>query len=105
MLLNTESNLKGKDRSKLKKMAHHIKASSFLGKNGVSKEFIEDLDNILEAHELVKINISPNLEFDKKELSLEVCKKSRSEFISFVGRKLVVYRKSHTLPAKDRIQL
>ncbi len=103
--MSIESNLKGKDRSKLKKMAHSIKPNSFLGKHGVTEEFLADLDNILEAHELVKISISPNLDMDKKELSDDICKRSRSEFISFVGRKLVVYRKSFTLPEKDRISL
>ncbi len=95
--------LKGKQRSQLKKLAHNIKPMLQIGKNGVSDEFLKQLDNSLELHELIKISVLENSDRDMKEIANTLVEKLDCEFVSSVGFKLVVYRESSTLERKDRI--
>ncbi len=95
--------LKGKQRSYLKKLSHNLKPMLQIGKNGVSEEFLKQLDNSLELHELIKISVLDNSDRDMKEIANTIVNELGCEFVSSVGFKLVVYRESSTLERKDRI--
>ncbi len=95
--------LKGKQRSYLKKLSHNLKPMLQIGKNGVSEEFLKELDNSLELHELIKISVLDNSDRDMKEIASKITEELNCEFVSSVGFKIVVYRESSTLERKDRI--
>ncbi len=95
--------LKGKQRSYLKKLAHNIKPMLQIGKNGVSEEFLNELDNALELHELIKISVLDNSDRNMKEIADRLVNELHCEFVSSIGFKIVVYRESNTLERKDRI--
>ncbi len=95
--------LTGKQRSYLKKLAHNIKPMLQIGKNGVSEEFLKQLDTSLELHELIKISVLENSDRNMKEIAEILVKELNCEFVSSVGFKIVVYRESNTLERKDRI--
>lgn len=87
-----------KQRSFLKSMAHHDRALLQIGKTGVSESLLEQLDKLLEDHELVKINVLKNCPFELEELVEEVLEATGSDFVQKIGRKFTIYR-----PAKEPV--
>ncbi|MDD7183394.1 YhbY family RNA-binding protein [Peptostreptococcus porci] len=86
--------LKGKQRAYLKSLANGMKPITQIGKDGVSTDFLESLDDMLRARELVKVNILENSGLDAKECANFVCEKLRCEFVQAIGSKFTVYRKN-----------
>lgn len=92
----------GKERAYLKKLAHDKKPLLQMGKEGLSESFLKELEQCLEMKELIKLDLLPGAG-DKERLVEELLSKTGAEFISQVGRKLVIYRESHTLPREERL--
>lgn len=86
--------LSGKQRSYLKKLAHNLEPVIQIGKNGITDNFISQVNDILEAREIIKIKILSNSFLEAKETGNEVAKLTRSEFIQSIGNKFVIYRES-----------
>jgi RNA-binding protein len=82
----------------LKGLANNIEVVAYIGKEGISEGFLKQLDDVLEARELVKVSIQKNSILDTKEAANEVAKLTRSEFVQAIGRKFVLYRKSNEDP-------
>lgn len=86
--------IKGKQRSYLKSLANRIEPIFQVGKNGVTENFLKQVDEALEARELVKINVLNNSLLDAKSVAIEVSEKLNAEFVQSIGNKLVIYRES-----------
>ncbi len=86
--------LTGKQRSYLKSIAHNIDPLFQLGKNGLTENFIIQVEGALETRELVKINVLKNCELDPKEVANELMEELGAEFVQSIGRKFVIYRES-----------
>lgn len=94
--------LKGKQRSYLKSLAHNIDPLFQIGKYGVTENFLNQVDEALEARELIKIKILNNSALEAKEVSQEICESLRAEFVQSIGNRFVIYRESKE---KKQIQL
>ncbi len=90
--------MKGKHRSYLKKLAHGMRAISQVGKEGITENYINSLDKLLEDHELVKISFLDSFAEDLDQATEEILRRSDAEYIQKIGRKLVIYRQSRTNP-------
>lgn len=88
------SMLKGKQRAYLRSLANSIKPITQIGKEGVSREFLDSLDEMLTARELVKITVLENSGLEAKETANFICEQLRCEFVQAIGSKIVVYRKN-----------
>lgn len=86
--------LNGKQRSYLKKLAHDADPIFQIGKAGINDNFIEQLKEVLEARELVKITVLDNSDLDTKEAASIVAEKSGAEFVQAIGKKFVIYKES-----------
>lgn len=86
--------ISGKQRSYLKSLANGIEPIFQIGKNGVTENFLKQLDDALEARELVKINVLNNSLLDAKSVATEVCEELKAEFVQSIGNKFVIYRES-----------
>lgn len=90
--------LTGKQRSYLKKLAHVQKPLAQVGKEGLSEGFISQLDQLLELHELVKVNVLENSLIQAKEVAFEVAEQLNAEFVQAIGNKFTLYRESRENP-------
>lgn len=90
--------LTSKQRSYLKSIANTMDPITHIGKEGISEAFIKQLDDILEAREIVKVNIQKNSILDTKEAANEVARLTNSEFVQSIGRKFVLYREAKEDP-------
>lgn len=87
-----------KQRSYLKGLANKKKPLAQLGKDGISQAFIAEMDALLEAHELVKVNVLDASLLDSKDAGNKVAKVTKAEFVQAIGNKFVVYRKAQEKP-------
>lgn len=90
--------LTGKQRSYLKSIANTLKPITQIGKEGVTQPFLDQLNDALEAREIVKITILENSGLETKETANQVSKSVRAEFVQAIGSKFTIYRKSINNP-------
>lgn len=86
--------ISGKQRSYLKGLANGIEPIFQVGKNGVTESFLKQVDEALEARELVKINVLNNSFLEAKNVAVELSEKLNAEFVQSIGNKFVIYRES-----------
>ena len=79
-----------------------MKSITQLGKGGITDNFVAQLNDALEARELVKVNILENNPLDAKTAANELAQMTNSEFVQAIGNKFVLYRKAKENP---KIQL
>ena len=88
----------GKQRRYLKKLAHDIDPLVYIGKNDLTENVIKEIDNLLEARELVKVKIQESSLLEPGETANEVAYMLGAEFVQAIGRKFVLYRRSKENP-------
>jgi RNA-binding protein len=87
-----------KQRSYLRSLANTMDPIFQIGKNGIDENFIKQVNDALEARELIKIKVLNNSEYDAREASLSLCQELGCEGIQIIGSKVVLYRKSTKKP-------
>jgi RNA-binding protein len=85
--------LTGKERRRLRGLAHSLKPLVHVGKSGVTEGVIDDADRALRDHELVKIRFLDYKE-QRKELSETIAGETRSVIVEIIGNTLILYRES-----------
>ncbi len=85
-------------RRYLKGLANTLKPLVQIGKNGLTDNVLRSVDEVLEAHELMKIDILPSCQETAGELAVEIASATGSEIISELGRKIVLYRRNRNEP-------
>jgi RNA-binding protein len=91
----------GRQRSKLKSIAHHIKPVIIIGKGGVSESLIAALDKSLSDHELIKVKFN-DFKDEKKSLAESVAIRTGAMLVSLIGNIAVLFRQNED-PARRRI--
>lgn len=86
--------LTGKQRSYLKGLANKIEPILQIGKNGITENFVKQVDEALEAREIIKINVLDNSFLEPKKVANELCKLTDAEFVQSIGNKVTIYRES-----------
>jgi len=75
-------------------MANTMQPIFQIGKNGVSDNTIKQIDDALEARELIKITVLETSGEDVREVAHEIAREVGAEVIQVIGSKFVLYRKS-----------
>ena len=83
-----------KQRSYLRSLAHNVDPTVYIGKAGVTDNVIKEIDQCLEARELVKIKLQEGAVLDAKATANELAPVLGAEFVQAIGRKFTVYRES-----------
>lgn len=86
--------LTGKQRSYLKSLANNIEDLMQIGKDGVTDNVLKQIDDALEARELIKIKLLNNSSLDAKDTANEIAKILKAEYVQSIGNKIVLYRQS-----------
>lgn len=86
--------LTSKERKALSGLGQKIEPIFQIGKNGLSDATINELSNVLEAREMIKINVLKNSDVEPKTFINDLCKSLKAEPVSCVGNKMVIYRRS-----------
>ncbi len=85
----------------LKSLAMNIKVVLQVGKLGIHDNVITDIENYLDAHELMKISLLKNSDIDELEFKTLLISKGIT-VVTKIGRTMVLYRYSKKL--KEHIE-
>ena len=94
----------GKQRSELKKLAQDLKPTVMIGKEDITPTVISAIDDYLNAHELVKVQIQEGSLMEPKEAANSIAEELGAEFVQAIGRRFVLYRRAAD-PDKRKIYI
>ena len=87
-------NLTPKERAYLRSLANTVPAIFQYGKDGLSENFIKQIDAALETRELIKISLLETADCSAKELAPKICEAANCQSVQIIGRKIVFYRQA-----------
>lgn len=94
--------LSGKQLRHLRALGHELKPVVQLGKNGWNSSLSAEIDQALEAHELIKLRLNKEAPLDPSELRSHVEKELGATPVQTIGHVVLIYR-GH--PKTPKIQL
>lgn len=81
-----------KERAYLRGLANTIDPIFQVGKGGISDVLIEQLNNAIEARELIKITVLETAPGNAKELANVIANSTNSEVVQTIGNKITLFR-------------
>ena len=81
-----------KQRAYLRGLANTIDSIFQVGKSGITDNFIKQVDEALEARELIKITVLTTAPNDIKSIGDELSEATNSIFVQSMGNKITLYR-------------
>lgn len=93
------SMLTGKQRRFLRALGTGIDPIIHIGKAGYVEALINQLDDALEARELVKVRVIQNSPVEPREIGSQLAEATRSELVQVIGKNLLYYRRSDKKPS------
>lgn len=97
--------LTGAQRKYLRGLAHNLNPSAYVGAKGVTTALTQEMDNALNASELIKIKFIDHKEKDVKAALLdEITVRLNCHIAGTIGHVAVLYRR-HPDPEKRKITL
>lgn len=84
--------MNSKERAFLRGQAMKMPAILTIGKGGVTAEVIAQLDDALEARELIKINVLKNSDLSAKDIAADIAKQAEAEVVQTMGNKITLFR-------------
>ena len=95
--------MNSKERSNLRAEAQKLTALVHVGHAGVTRAIIKTTDQVLRTHELVKVDITKNLDAPVKEIAGALADATGSEVVQVIGRKATLFRDNPELEWKGNI--
>lgn len=86
--------LTGKQKRFLRSQAHHLTPIFQVGKGGVNENMIKQIEDALEARELIKVSILQNCDVDKHTVAEELAAGTKAELVQLIGLTVVLYKES-----------
>ena len=93
--------LTGKQKRFLRSEAHHLQPLFQIGKNGLTQSVIAQIEEALEAKELIKVNILQNCSENKNEIA-DKLESEGIHIVQVIGNIIVLYKDSQE---KKRLEL
>lgn len=90
--------MNGKQKAYLKGLANKIPAIFQIGKSGINDNLITQINDALEARELIKVSVLENSLLTAKEVAQEIAQASQSEVVQVIGNKFILYKQSEEKP-------
>lgn len=81
-----------KQRAYLKSLAMTMDPIFQIGKNSMTPELTNAVDEALSARELIKISVLKNCMDDPRALAEMVAERTHSQVVQVIGKKIVLYR-------------
>ncbi len=83
-----------KERAYLRGLANRVPALYQVGKDGISENMIKQINDALEARELIKGNVLENSMMSAREVAEELAEKTNSQVVQVMGNKFTLYRRT-----------
>ncbi|WP_270179355.1 ribosome assembly RNA-binding protein YhbY [Alkalihalobacillus sp. CinArs1] len=86
--------LTGKQKRFLRSKAHHLNPIFQVGKSGVNENMVQQIEEALEARELIKVSILQNCDEDRDNVGHELSRQTDAELVQIIGNTIVLYKES-----------
>ena len=87
-----------KQRAYLRGLANRIEAILQVGKSGINDNLIKQVDDALEARELIKLSVLETAPDGIKDIAIELAEKTNAEVVQTIGSKITLYREKKKNP-------
>ncbi|MFO8156013.1 MAG: ribosome assembly RNA-binding protein YhbY [Pseudomonadota bacterium] len=95
--------LNNKQRSHLKQQAHALKPVVMLGQHGLTDAVVNETEQALEAHELIKVRINAGDRDTRAGFIEELTRRTGAEPVQTIGRVAILYRPPRERPARLKL--
>lgn len=93
--------LTSKQRAYLRKIGHQVDPIVHIGKSGVTEPVIRQLDEALEARELIKARVLQSCTDSIEAIEDRLVSATGAEVVQSIGSTLLLYRRSTEHPTID----
>ena len=93
--------LRGKQKRFLRAQANHLQPIFAVGKEGLTKQWLAQLDGALDRRELIKVNILQNADVTTAELKDFIEQNTDIQVVQSIGRVLVLFKVSASKDLRD----
>ncbi len=90
--------LNKRQKSYLRSSAHNIKTKYQIGKNEITDQVLEMLDQGLKAHELVKVELLKTVSLSANAVAIVLAETLHAEIVQVIGRVVTLYRANKDNP-------
>ena len=94
----------GKQVRQLRSMANNLKPTVIVGKEGVTANILKQVNEGLEAPELIKVSVLCATGSQAAEAGREIADQAEAELVQVIGKRVVLYRET-TRDDIEKIQL
>ena len=95
----------GYQRKYLRGLAHGMKTTVMIGQKGITDMVINEIDEALERHELIKVKFTDFKEkMQKKDFAYTIEEKTNSHLVGMIGHTVMFYRQGSD-PKKRKISV
>ncbi|HIJ78142.1 MAG TPA: ribosome assembly RNA-binding protein YhbY [Deltaproteobacteria bacterium] len=95
----------GKPAKYLRGLGHHLSPMAMIGKEGITDNLVAAVDNVLNAHELVKVKLQDGCPYEKKEAAELLAQKTKSAIAQIIGKTFLLYRENKKLKDDKKISV
>ena len=93
--------LRGKQKRFLRAQANHLQPIFAVGKEGLTQNWVDQLDGALDRRELIKVNILQNSDVTPKEVQHCIESQTEIQVVQIFGRELVLFKVSANKDARE----
>ena len=86
--------LNSRQRAQLRGLANSFDTILQIGKGGISEQTLKQIDDVLEARELIKIRTLETCPVTSREAADSVAEKLSADVVQVIGSRIVLYRES-----------
>ncbi len=86
--------LNSRQRAQLRGMANDYETILQVGKMGISENTVKQVDDALEARELIKMSVLETCSQNSRQVADELANKVNADVVQVIGRKFILYRES-----------
>jgi RNA-binding protein len=88
-----------RQRAKLRSLAQSLESIAQFGKNEITPEQVEMIDQMLEKRELIKCTVLETSPYTAREACGLLAEKTGAEPVQAIGRRFVLYRRNPEHPS------
>jgi len=103
--MNKKLYLTGKEARHLRGLGHHLSPLVMIGKDGVTDNLTTALEEVLAAHELIKVKLQDGCPYARVEAAELLAQKSRSRIAQIIGKTFLLFRENKELKADKKIKV
>ncbi len=86
--------LNSRQRAQLRGLANSFDTILQIGKGGISEQTLKQIDDALEARELIKIRTLETCPVTSREAADSIAQKIGADVVQVIGSRIVLYRES-----------